>query len=409
MFRLPFAFIITGMISFVLFHLLTLADFAGWIAGEPESAKGWFHVHLLVLGWATMVAMGAVYQLINVVLQTELHSRKLGWIHYGLFTVGTTGLLAGFRTVQTQWIASFAVLAFAGIILFAWNIGATLWKAKQWNPVTISAACAVGYLCLAALSGMMMGLSFRFDILGELHERWLGTHIWLGAVGWFGLLITGFSYKLLPMFYLAHGYPVKLQQWVIIAWNAAVLLGAAGFLTGTRMLIDAALLVLTAGLAFYNIHISQIARHKHKKTPGAGIKWTVWSARLLLAVCAASTAAYLFNPKLAADERIVVFVLWVYLYGWVAITMMGYLSKIVPFLWWTHKYGPDAGKKKVPTMGQLLAEKPVHTGLSVVAIGLGGLLVGLGLDIASVITAAGSLLSAAAIVYMLMIARVFTR
>ncbi|SMF90693.1 hypothetical protein SAMN05661091_5189 [Paenibacillus uliginis N3/975] len=409
MFRLPFTFIITGMISFVLFHFLTFADFAGWVHSEPRSPDGWFHIHLLVLGWATMMAMGAVYQLINVVLQTELHSKRLGYIHYGLFATGTLGLLAGFDHFNAKWIAAFATLAFAGILLFAWNIGATLLKAKQWNPITISTACAIIYLCLAALTGMLMGMDFKFNFLGIYHMKLLGAHIWLGTIGWFGLLVTGFSYKLLPMFYLAHQYPVSLQKWVLVFWNAAVWLGCYGFLSSKVIFNAAAFIVLIVALSLYNVHIGQIMKHKHKKSAGAGIEWTAWSARMLLALVIMGTAAVLYNAELAHQTSFIVFMLWSYLYGWVAVTIMGYLSKIVPFLWWTYKYGPKAGKAKVPTMAQLLPERPVHIGLSSVVLCMGGLLAGLGTNNSVMIMISGMALSVAAVIYMIRIGYVFTR
>lgn len=410
MFRLPFTFIVTGMVSFILFHVLSILDFSGWLATEPRSPDGWFRIHLLVLGWATMIAMGAVYQLINVVLQTKLHSERLGFIHYALFAVGTTGLLFGFQTMKTPWIAGFSTLAVAGILLFAWNLGRTLLKAKQWTPITLSTAFAVVYLSLTGISGMLMGLNFEFQWLaGGWHDQLLGAHIWLGTVGWFGLLITGFSYKMLPMFYLAHDYPEKLQRVIFYVWNGAVLTGVAGFLSDAYTIKAAALVFLTAALVLYNLHIQQIWKARHKPIPGAGITWSVWSVRMLTLVCAIAAAAYIAAPSAVTHTTWVVFLAWAYLYGWVAVTILGYLSKIIPFLWWTHKYGPHVGKKEIPTMGQLLKEKPIHNGLGLVIAMLALLLVGMGLQTAVIIQAAGSALAVCAIGYMLIIARVFTR
>ena len=226
MFRLPFLFIATGIISFVIYQVLCLADLASWIDLQPRNPIGWSRIHLLVLGWATMIAMGAVYQLINVVLQSKIYSEKLGFVHYGFFMIGTFGLLYGFQSMNLVWIASFASITFIGILLFAWNMSVTLLRAKKWNSVTISVGCAVVYLTLTGISGMAMGLNFRFNQWGSFHEQLLGAHIWFGAVGWFGLLITGISYKMLPMFYLAHGFPTRLQNATLIMWNLGVLTGA---------------------------------------------------------------------------------------------------------------------------------------------------------------------------------------
>ena len=47
-------------------------------------------VHWLILGWATMIAMGAVYQLISVVLQRDVFSRRLGYIQFGVYFAGSS-------------------------------------------------------------------------------------------------------------------------------------------------------------------------------------------------------------------------------------------------------------------------------------------------------------------------------
>src|SRR5690606_34188081 len=142
-----------------------------WMNEGLRGPTGWFHVHLFVLGWASMLAMGAVYQLINVILQSQLYSTKLGYVHYVLFTIGLTGLLFGFHQGNTAWIAGFAVITLTGILLFAWNIFVTLFRASQWNPITLSAAFAVLYLVLTGLSGMAMGINLALGDWDDLHQR----------------------------------------------------------------------------------------------------------------------------------------------------------------------------------------------------------------------------------------------
>lgn len=406
--RLPFSFIITGIVGFVLFHALTLIDFAAWIGAEPRSPDGLFRVHLLVLGWATMIAMGAVYQLINVILQTQFYSEKLGFVHYGFFTAGTTGLLLGFRNADTMWIAVCAALAVVGILLFAINMGVTLWKARQWNAITLSAAAAIACLVLTGLLGAAMGLDLAYGLFGDVHERLFGAHIWFGAIGWFGLLIVGFSFKLLPMFYLAHDYPTRLQRWIAGLWVAASFAGAVSFLLDVRAGILAGLILLAAALLLYNLHVNQIRAHRHKPNPGVGIKWAVGFARTVFVGSAAAALIYGVGAD-ALPSSAFTAALWFYLYGWVALTILGYMSKIVPFLWWTHKYGSLIGKQKVPTMAQLLKERPLHLLLIVLSAALLLLLIGLGVGASLLIAVAGCLLSVSALAYIGCIAWVFTK
>lgn len=406
--RLPFSFIITGIAGFVLFHALTLIDFAIWIGQEPRSPDGLFRVHLLVLGWATMIAMGAVYQLINVILQTRFYSEKLGFVHYGFFAAGTTGLLIGFRSADTMWIAICAALAVVGILLFAVNMFITLWKARQWNAITFSSAAAIACLTLTGLLGAAMGLDLAYGLFGGMHERLFGAHIWLGAIGWFGLLIAGFSFKLLPMFYLAHDYPTRLQRWIAGLWAAASAVGAISFLLDAHTGRLAGMILLAAALALYNVHINQIRAHRHKPNPGIGIRWAVGLARAALAASAAAALAYGTGADMLPSSAYTT-AIWLYLYGWVAMTILGYMSKIVPFLWWTHKYGSLIGKQKVPTMAQLLKERPLHLLLGALSAALLLLLIGLGADANGLTAIAGCLLSITALAYMGCIAWVFTR
>jgi hypothetical protein len=410
MFRLPFLFIITGIVSFVLFQTLTLLDLASWMGEYPRSSEGWFRIHLLVLGWATMIAMGAVYQLINVVLQSNIYSEKLGYVHYGFFTAGAAGLLYGFQSGQAAWIAGFASIAFIGILLFAWNIAVTLLRASQWNTITISTGCAVAYLTLTGITGMAMGLNFHFNQWGSFHEQLFGAHIWLGTLGWFGLLISGFTYKMLPMFYLAHGFPTKLQKVILILWNAGVWIGALSFLLeGPRLIQWCGLLLIVLAFVAFNLHISQIYKHRHKPKPGTGIVWATGSARALMVLGIITLMLYAWFPERMFQTDILVMLGWIYLWGWVAVTILGYLSKIAPFLWWTHKYGPQVGKKKIPTMAQLIDDRKVNIGLAFIIGSLFVLLLGFGFHQSWMVSMGGCSLSLGSLAYIGFITRVFTR
>ncbi|MDR6881299.1 hypothetical protein [Bacillus sp. 3255] len=410
MFRLPLLFIATGMVSFIAFHLLSLFALGTWIGDPPRNPEGWFRIHLIVLDWGTMIAMGAVYQLMDVVLQRKLYSRKLGYVHYVIFLIGSFLLLIGFLRLEVSWIAAGAVLTWIGICLFAWNIGQTMRLAAKWNPITVSTACAVGYLVLTGLLGIMMGIDFVYPIWGGIHDRLLSAHIWMGTLGWFGLLITGFSYKMLPMFYLSHGESAKRPYVVMILWNTATLLGAGHFLLGGGARLNGLVLALIiAALIMYEAHMRDIRKHRHKGSPGSGIRWSIYCTRALLVYAVMLLGVWFVKPGLFGDERWVILSGWMYLYGWVGMTILGYLSKIVPFLWWTHKYGPLAGKMKVPVMNDLIKDRYVKVGMTGMCGGLLLLLIGIGWQGLLLIGIGGCLLSVSSLLYMSLIARVFAR
>ncbi|MMZ62326.1 hypothetical protein D1872_245310 [compost metagenome] len=109
------------------------------------------------------------------------------------------------------------------------------------------------------------------------------------------------------------------------------------------------------------------------------------------------------------DSRVVLLAGWVYLGGWVSLTILGYASKIVPFLWWTHKYGKQAGRPGVPLMAGMLSENMVWRGMMAMAAASMLLVSGILLDLAEVMMVGGTLLSLISIAYMVNIAWVFKR
>lgn len=232
----------------------------------------------------------------------------------------------------------------------------------------------------------------------------------MGTVGWFGLLITGFSYKMLPMFYLAHGLSDRVPRIVLFLWNAAVLAGIAFFLAGDPAAgITVSLGLLALAFFAYNVYVTQVRQARHKKNPGNGVLASVYSTRALAVVTAAAFLLMGILPEQAADERTLVTIAWAYLWGWVALTILGYLAKIVPFLWWTHKYGPRAGKGRTPTMGEMLDERRVAYGLAAVAAAMVAVMVGLGMDAAVWLRWSLAALALFSLYYTYLIARVFTR
>lgn len=408
--KLPLRFLFTGIAMFMLFQIVSMVTMADWTGLSPRNPAGWSSAHLILLGWGTMIAMGAVYQLIFVVVQRSIYSERLGKWQYVLFLTGVLGLTYGFYQADVKLIASFATLAFTGIVLFVVNIAATLFQAKIWNPVTQSALAAVLFLLLTGLTGLGMGLNFRFAFLGMAHEQWFGAHLWFGLGGWFGLLITGFSYKMLPMFYLSHGHSDKPQAYVLALWSTAVALGGLSSLAGLPKWFQlAAFACVTAALAVYCRQIILIAKAKHKKTPGYGILVAVRATFALTGACAAFLLYAIWQPQVLTEPSAYAFLISFYLWAWVAPVILGYMSKIVPFLWWTIKYGDKVGKEKTPLMADLIKDRHVQLLLTLWLLAACALLGTTAFGTDESVRIAAVIWSLASAVYMGLVARVFLK
>lgn len=363
--KLPLIFIITGILELVGFFLLSLISLSEINPLSPRYPSGWAFTHLFVLGGASMIAMGAVYQLVPVVINRSLYSKWLGFVHYGFFVIGHIGLVIGFSLFQTNWMALFATFLFLAILLFAINIVITLVQAKQWDTVTIHVIFALLCLSLAGLTGMLMGYNYALGQVGLTHNQLLLAHLWLGTAGWFGNLIVGFTYKLLPMFSISHNYPVKPQKIALILLNIAILSGAgSAFLGADTVITKLPFALLALGFLCFIYATRQIRQSGIKKNPGAGIAFTL-KINTFMALTLLFIAGAVF---FASGQHLFIVSIWIGLWGWVYFTIIGYMSKIVPFLWWTFKYGSHVGKEKVPMLHQLISEKRVYWLLNVNAL-----------------------------------------
>ena len=119
--KLPLAFFSTAALCVV----------AGMVWGIMMAASGDHgmmpaHAHLNLMGWATLALMGTFYALTG-------KSDRLGWINYGLSTLGVVVsipslalLLAGNQAAEKGATAG-AILALLGMLVFFFEV-LTVWR-----------------------------------------------------------------------------------------------------------------------------------------------------------------------------------------------------------------------------------------------------------------------------------------
>ncbi len=108
---------------------LTMATFPAFIIYRTV------HIHMLTLGFVTMMIAGVAYHVFPRFAATPLHSRNLARIHLVLANVGLALLATGFAVRANGGSATRALLAagalcsVAGAYCLAWNLWRTLDKA----------------------------------------------------------------------------------------------------------------------------------------------------------------------------------------------------------------------------------------------------------------------------------------
>ncbi|MBI3079324.1 MAG: cbb3-type cytochrome c oxidase subunit I [Deltaproteobacteria bacterium] len=375
-FWLPGRFLVAAIGAFLLattWSLFAAADLADF----------YYHVHVLALthlvtlGWITMTIMGAMYQLVPVALQARLWSARLGPWQFWLYVVGVAGMVVHFWIGEFVGMAGSALFVLAGLLIFLVNMAATLARAGLRDLAARHLAAALVYLLGTAVLGVLLALD---KTLGFLRGEFLGliaAHAHLAALGWVTMTIFGVSYKLIPMFTLSAVQQPRLAAWQFWLFNVG-LLGVfwSLFLSSPFTPLFAA--VAGAAILLHAIQVLAILRQRKRPPLDLGIIHALTAlGYLVLLVPVGLLLATGLLPDTPFRARVVAAYGFLGLMGWVSLTIVGMLYKIVPFLVWYHCYSARVGLEPVPVMDRLYSRGLQRAGYWLLNLGITGTAAGL--------------------------------
>ncbi|MGN6685102.1 MAG: hypothetical protein ACTHKD_13940 [Devosia sp.] len=330
-------------------------------------------VHLVALGWLSLLLCGALFQFVPVLVAKPLHDNRLPLATLCCLLAGLVLLLCGFLQLDGTLAGEMPLLAAGGALLalgFAlvlYNLGRTLWSGR---PLPLPARFVVAGLCSIAataalgviFSSVLAGLTTA-PPLAALTASGLPLHIVAGIGGWLTFTAMGVSYRLLAMFMLAP----EDKRWTSLAalWGGVGVLvlsvgggGAAILLNGdpTPILVAAAVLAVPV-LAVYGWDVVRLYNRRKRRRLETNSLMAA-PALLSLAVGAALLLALLALGQLPRFTPAVIYLL---AFGWLSGLGLSQLYKIVAFVTWLECYGPVLGRMQTPRVQDLVVENRART------------------------------------------------
>lgn len=362
--KLPFSFILFSLLCLIGSMALILFQGESIINSQFRIPAIWSAAHLFILGWALMTAMGAMYQLVPVAFLTPIWNERFG---FSQFTVTAFGILYFAHSLFYNPAGAMlpGLITLTGILMFLLQMFMTLRQQAKPNVLTLFVGTALISLLSAILLGILMVFSMKTGFISADYQAVFKSHILLGTAGWFTLLIFGFSYKMVPMFSLSHGYSMKPAKYVYMVYAAGLAAAIISFSPGI-ILFYYCLNGLAGGFAFFTWHMLQILQKRVKKKLD-------YSFRYALIAIPAGLAIHLgafISSLIGSFQNAVGYLVFAYLMLWVALSILGYLFKIVPFLWWTWKYSKEIGKRSVPSLKDMMNDKASIPVLSAFILGI---------------------------------------
>ncbi|MDQ0197565.1 hypothetical protein [Neobacillus ginsengisoli] len=352
--KLPFSFIIFSLIALVISQILILVNGQMLVEGSFRIPAMWSAAHLLVLGWALMVVMGSMYQLVPVAFLTKIWNEKFGFIQ---FFITATGIVtfAGLLYWAPQKALVPGILTLLGILMFLFQMFMTL--RKQAKPNILTAFVGTALLCLFITISLGITLIFclKTGIGSQYYQSIFKSHLIMGVTGWFTLLIFGFSYKMVPMFSLSHGFPMVLARYVYGFYAAGLIITVISFFFNSAIFLKIGFLLLLIGFSIFSWHIRIIIEKRLKKKLDKPFIFALFAIGFGNIIHLSAFILLWSNHFTAVIGPLI----YSYLLLWIVLSIVGYLYKIVPFLWWTFKYSKQIGKQSVPSLKEMMNEKIV--------------------------------------------------
>ncbi|HAQ07386.1 MAG TPA: hypothetical protein DCR24_07650 [Bacillus bacterium] len=402
--KLPFAFITFSMLALILSQLILLLNGDLLVTGTFRLPAIWSAAHLFVLGWALMVAMGAMYQLVPVAFLTPIWNEKFGFIQFAITAIGI-GSFAAVLYFSPQDSLLPGIMTLSGIFMFLVQMFMTLKSQAKPNILTLFVGTALISLLATISLGILLVFSIKTGFASDYYQVIFKSHILLGTAGWFTLLIFGFSYKMVPMFSLSHGYSMKPAAYIFTIYITGILSVLLSFVYESKLLLTGGTFLLFVGFLFFTWHIKKIIGKRVKKKLDRPFMFALFAivCGTFIHLIAFVSAAAGVMAKIAGP------ILFLYLTAWIAFSIIGYLYKIVPFLWWTHKYSKEIGKQKVPSLKDMMDEKTALPLFLLLIIGAFFLTAAFTAKMLSIFFIGQGLLLIAAVLFNITIAKVVTK
>ena len=363
----------TAALAFLVGAQVLMIAGYGFPAVPAEAPETLILVHMVTIGWLSLLMCGALFQFVPVLIAQPLRGGRLVLPALICLLSGLAFLLAGFLQLAGTIDTDLPLLAVAGMLLpagFLLVVGVlvgTLLRANLTLParfVAAGLACVLVTVTLGALFALLLS-GFLPALAGlDFRTHALPVHIAVGLGGWLTFTAIGVSYRLLPMFMLSpdgERASSRVVWWSGIA--ALVLIALAspivamvertGFMATPDTATGLAATLGLVSLVLYGVDLAFFYRHRKRRVielnsraaQGAFLA-LILSALLLLALLETGT----LGQHVGA-------LLYLVAFGWLTGLGLSQLYKIVPFLTWLECYGPVMGKKPTPRVQDLVVER----------------------------------------------------
>lgn len=343
---------------FLLLAALTLVSGADNPFADMHSPALLAATHCITLGFMAMIMLGAMQQILPVVIGSPMPASRLAaWFTFLPLLLGALLLPAGFMLGKPALLnLAWPLLGLAFITFISASL-ISLSHSPAHNATKTAILLSIIALGGAIALGMLLAHGYATGSLLP-YAKLATAHISLSLGGWVMLLIVGVSYQVVPMFQLTPNYPKWLVNgltpaiFIVLALSLLSLLLEPGLIEpGPRWVVIVAQSMFWFLAGGFAVTTLRLQSRRRRRVADATLSF--FRLGMMSLLCAALLYfASLFFP---ANERLGTLYAELFLLGFAMSLMHGMLYKIVPFLVWFHLFRGGV-KRGVPNMKEIIPE-----------------------------------------------------
>ena len=324
--RIPYGFFITAPLFGCLAGCL-LVLFPELLTSRWQPAMlAW--VHLLTLGVAAQVMLGALCQVLPVIGGTPI---RLGWIQALMVRTGLslgTLMLAGSFLVSQPWLAAGSVALLAAALgLFCWHLAGALLRVRPAGDTLNSIRQAALALVVTVIAGVL--LQWLRHAPADAPALLINTdqHALWGGMGWMLLLVIGVSFQVIPMFHVAPDFP----RWTRRLLPSVLWLSLLVVTLSSGTVQQAAMASLLVAALYYCFVAARTLQQRKRKIIDYTVRFWMLGLSAISAALLLGLSSLMFGLTAPVLAQGILFG-----FGGILSIIIGMLQKIVPFLLYLH-------------------------------------------------------------------------
>jgi len=359
-FRTPVRFFLAAPVFGVIAAVIMLAD-GGQLFQSRWQPTSLAVAHAFTLGYITMAILGALFQMLPVVMGASFpQAERAAMVVHLLITAGTLCLVFAFLVQAAVLFAVAIVLLAPVLILFGLGVAVAIFRARSAKTTARAVQLAALGLIVTVAIGAYLASGHTFEAV-PLNRSLANYHAAWGIIGWILVLVVGISAQVIPMFLTTPAYPDRFSKGLV--YMLMLLLCAGSLLPLHELQLVVVVLASMLMLAYTVVTLYLLGKRRRKRFD---ITDRFWRLGMLCLVSGAGVNLYsCFGGTLAgADISILTGLLL--LYGFAVSIINGMFYKIVPFLVWLNLRMPVVmGKLKpgtkfyTPNIHEVIDVKPM--------------------------------------------------